>query len=99
MILYELLAGQRPFTADEPLDLYEEIQELDPKSPRTRNPDVPKELERICFKCLAKRRTHRYATATDLLEDLEAFLATCRDSASGRMAADTSVRPTQVPIP
>ncbi len=81
VILYELLAGQRPFTADEPLDLYEEIQELDPKSPRTRNPDVPKELERICFKCLAKRRTHRYATAADLIEDLEAFLATCGDSA------------------
>ncbi len=83
VILYELLSGQRPFTADEPLDLCEEIQELDPKSPRTRNPDVPKELERICFKCLAKRRTRRYATARDLIEDLEAFLATSGDAARG----------------
>ncbi len=82
VILYELLAGQHPFTADEPLDLVEEIQELDPKSPRTRNPDVPRELERICFKCLAKRRTHRYATAADLMEDLDAFLAT-RSKSSG----------------
>ena len=77
VILYELLAGRRPFTADESLELCDEIQELDPKSPRMRNPEVPKELERICFKCLAKRRTQRYATASDLLEDLEAFLATC----------------------
>ena len=61
--------------------MYEEIQELDPKSPRMRNPEVPKELERVCFKCLAKRRTHRYATASDLIEDLEAFLATCSDAA------------------
>ncbi len=80
VILYELLTGQRPFTADEPLDLYEDIQELDPKSPRVRNPEVPRELERICFQCLAKQRTHRYLTAADLIDDLEVFLATCSES-------------------
>ena len=40
-----------------------------------RNPTIPRELERICLKCLAKRRAQRYTTASDLLEDLQAFLA------------------------
>ena len=80
VILYELLSGHRPFTAADRLELFEEIQERDPKSPRMKNPAIPKELERICLKCLAKRRTHRYANASDLLEDLQAFLATCPDS-------------------
>ncbi len=90
VILYELLCGQRPFTADEPLELYEEIQELDPKSPRVRNVDVPRELERICFKCLAKRRTHRYATAADLIEDLEAFLTATSDAEQAAGTAQKS---------
>jgi hypothetical protein len=66
-------------TAPDRLELFEEIQERDPKPPRMNNPAVPKELERICLKCLAKRRTQRYTTASDLLEDLQAFLflATC----------------------
>ena len=77
VILYELLAGRRPFAADSVLELFTEIQERDPKSPRMKNPDIPRELERICFKCLAKRRTQRYANASDLREDLQAFLETC----------------------
>ena len=84
VILYELLSGHRPFTAPDRLELFEEIQERDPKSPRMKNPAIPKELERICFKCLAKRRTHRYANASDLLEDLQAFLATCADPSCRR---------------
>ena len=86
MILYELLSGHRPFTAPDRLELFEEIQERDPKSPRMKNPAIPKELERICLKCLAKRRTHRYANASDLLEDLQAFLATCADSEEAAVA-------------
>ncbi len=82
VILYDLLAGHRPFTAPVGPELYAEIQERDPKSPRMKNPSVPKELERICRKCLAKRRSHRYATASDLLEDLQAFVATCQDPAA-----------------
>ena len=42
VILYELLAGQRPFTAPNRLELFEEIQERDPKSPRRRIRQYPK---------------------------------------------------------
>ncbi len=81
VILYELLAGHRPFTATNMADLSAEIQEREPQPPRMRRPDIPKELERICLKCLAKRRAQRYTTAQDLLEDLQAFLTACPDSA------------------
>jgi hypothetical protein len=36
---------------------------------------VPKELERICLKALAKRASERYATAQDLANDLRHWLA------------------------
>ena len=35
---------------------------------------MPRELERICLKCLSKRRTDRYNTTDDLREDLQAWL-------------------------
>jgi hypothetical protein len=42
---------------------------------------IPKELERICLKALAKRATERYTTARDMADDLRQFLA--RASADG----------------
>ncbi len=96
VILYELLAGQRPFAAPDRQGLFQEIQERDPKSPRMKNPAVPRELERICLKCLAKRRTHRYANASDMLEDLTAFLTTCPAStttAAEKQASGAIVAP------
>ncbi len=93
VILYELISGQQPFIARDRLELLEEIQERDPKAPRTRNPDIPKELERICFKCLAKRRTDRYATASDLREDLEAFLVKCAAPRARDLKTSDSLAP------
>ena len=90
VILYELLAGHRPFESPHMVELFAEIQERDPQSPRMKHPSIPKELERICLKCLAKRRTQRYATAGDLLEDLQTFVASCPDSAEVSVSAAAS---------
>jgi hypothetical protein len=46
----------------------------DPLSPRTFRPDIPRDLETICLKCLNKRPEDRYATAFDLATDLKLFL-------------------------
>ncbi len=94
VILYELLCCERPFRATRVRELFAEIQERDPKSPRMRNPAVPKELERICFKCLTKQRLGRYSAASELLEDLRAFLATSSDSE--RSAANTFAKGTDI---
>jgi hypothetical protein len=46
----------------------------DPRPPRQIDDRLPRELERICLKALARRVTDRYTTASDLAEDLQQFL-------------------------
>jgi len=70
VILYEILTGRRPFIGGTRTELYEEIKRHDPKPPRQIDPSVPSELERICLKCLSKRKSDRYPTGGDLAEDL-----------------------------
>jgi len=55
----------------------ERVKTLDPSPPRQRDHLIPRELERICLKCLAKRAADRYPTARDLADDLREFQLTC----------------------
>jgi serine/threonine-protein kinase len=73
-ILYELLTGRPPFLAADPLALILQIREHDPVAPRRLNPNIDRELELICLKCLQKPPELRYATAKQLADDLNAFL-------------------------
>src|SRR5439155_2948116 len=79
IILYELLTGRRPFKGDSNEELLEQITNLEPRPLRQYDDSIAKELERICFKALAKRAVERYSTAKDLAEDLRHFLAEGRD--------------------
>ena len=76
IVFYELLTGRRPFRAESLSGLLEQVSTLEPKPPRQIDDAIPKELERICLRALAKRATERYSTARDLAEDLRQFLAT-----------------------
>jgi len=73
-ILYELLTGRPPFLASNPIDLLLQIREHDSVAPRRLNPNIDRELELICLKCLQKPPELRYATAKQLADDLSAFL-------------------------
>lgn len=73
-ILYELLTGRPPFQSDTFLATLRMIREQKPVSPREINSRVPAELEAICLKCLEKKPSARYATASDLAQDLAKFL-------------------------
>jgi WD40 repeat protein len=73
-ILYELLTGRPLYTGDTPLDVMVRVLHEDPRPPRACRPGVPRDLETICLKCLAKEPGRRYATAGDLAEDLHRFL-------------------------
>jgi serine/threonine protein kinase/formylglycine-generating enzyme required for sulfatase activity len=79
VILYRMLTGHRPFDGTIADEVFDEILLREPVPPRQRDRTVPKELERICLKCLSKRMTDRYATATDLADDLGAWLAHAAD--------------------
>ena len=73
ILLYELLTGRVPFAGDSSLEMLQSIVEREPTPPSAVVPQVPRDLETICLKCLAKQPAQRYATALDLAEDLRRF--------------------------
>jgi serine/threonine protein kinase len=73
-LLYQLLTGRPPFTADNPLDTLLRVRLEDPVLLSVLRPKLPRDLEVICLKCLRKEPKYRYATALDLAEDLRRFL-------------------------
>jgi serine/threonine protein kinase len=75
VILYELLTGERAFKADSDFVLLEKVRRVELPAPRSLRPELPKELERIVFKALAKEAADRYAWASALGADLESFMS------------------------
>ncbi len=73
VVLYRLITGQLPFTGSGEM-LYYQICYADPPPPRTLNRQIPRDLETICLKAIAKHPDHRYATARELADDLLRFL-------------------------
>ena len=74
-ILYEMLAGVPIFPGKEGYELLYQIANANPPSPRKINPQIPKELEQICLKALAKSPKQRYRTVDSFLRDLKNFVA------------------------
>ena len=67
VMLYEMVVGQVPFSADTPFSIiYDHIYSPLPL-PRTVNPSVPEGVERVLLKALAKERSDRYETVSELV--------------------------------
>ncbi len=73
VIFYVMLTGRLPFSGMEK-DIFTSIQHEDPPRPSICNASVPREVERICLKCLSKRMTDRYDTAAELAAELREWM-------------------------
>ena len=76
IVLYELLAGAPPFPAPTMMEAFRLILSDDPApSPAWVRPEIPRALEAITARCLARAPEDRYPSAAALADDLAAFLA------------------------
>lgn len=68
--LYECLTGVPPFAGDTPLEVLNKVMNDLPIHPGQLKGNLPQSLVAVCQKMMAREREDRYATAKDLLEDL-----------------------------
>jgi serine/threonine protein kinase/formylglycine-generating enzyme required for sulfatase activity len=75
MTLYELLTLRPAFGSSSHAELLDQVRHQDPPRLRALRPEVPRDLETICLKCLRKEPSRRYQSAEALAGDLRRFLA------------------------
>jgi TonB family protein len=73
-VLFEMLTGTRLFRGDSDLTVLEKVRAAQVVPPSTINPEVPKNLDTVVLKALAREPEERYPNASDMLRDLEAVL-------------------------
>ncbi len=73
-VLYEMLTLRRPFEGDTVQEVLADIAERDPAPIRRFNSSVPRDLELICAKAMAKSAEDRYASAGEFADDLDRLL-------------------------
>ena len=74
VILYEMLAGIKPFRGENPLAVMIATTRSEPRPLREIRPEVPPAIEELVARCLRKNRDERYADGTALSGALEAFI-------------------------
>jgi serine/threonine protein kinase len=73
-MLYYALTGEPPFGREASAETMRRIRRDRPRPPRERDHTIPRALEAICLKALENDPGERYASASDLADDLQAWL-------------------------
>jgi serine/threonine protein kinase len=73
-VLYEMLTAERLFVGESDFSTLEKVRNVDVQLPSVLNPKIPKQLEEITMKALAKSSEERYQWANDMADDLNRFL-------------------------
>jgi serine/threonine protein kinase/Tfp pilus assembly protein PilF len=93
VVLYEMIAGRRPFQGDYEDAVAYQITGQQPEPLTAIRTGVPMELERIVNKLLSKNVAERYQSATDLLVDLRASQKTVDESGKSTPSATPVASP------
>jgi WD40 repeat protein/serine/threonine protein kinase/tetratricopeptide (TPR) repeat protein len=75
LTLYEMLTLEPAFAAEQRAQMIDTILHAEPPKPRQLDPQIPRDLETITLKAMAKEPADRYRSATELAEDLRRYLA------------------------
>jgi WD40 repeat protein/serine/threonine protein kinase len=73
VVLYQMICGELPFRGTTPMLLHQVLHD-EPRPPRKLNDRIPRNLETICLKSMAKEAGSRYHDAAELRDDLRRFL-------------------------
>jgi WD40 repeat protein len=73
VVLYQLLTGELPFRGTTRM-LLNQVLHDDPRPPRRLNDRIPRDLETVCLKAMAKEPARRYTGARGLADDLRRWL-------------------------
>jgi len=71
VVLYELLTGEPPFEGDTPVEIAMKHLSTVPEPPSARRPDIPRELDWVVMRALAKDPDGRYQSAEEMDADLD----------------------------
>jgi tRNA A-37 threonylcarbamoyl transferase component Bud32 len=74
VILYQLLTNELPFRGNKAMLLHQVLHD-EPAAPRALNDKIPRDLETIALKAMAKEPGRRYGSAKEMAEDLRRWLA------------------------
>ncbi len=72
VILYQMLTGELPFRGTDRMLVHQVLHD-EPRSPRSLDDRIPRDLETICLKALSKQPADRYRTAGELAADLRRY--------------------------
>jgi serine/threonine-protein kinase len=92
IVLYQMLAGERPFRGDSVVAIATKIANDEPPPLSQKRPEVPSSLRRVVDRCLAKQPSQRYQSGKELAEALSKVLAEIDEAANDRD------RPRMVPL-
>lgn len=89
VVTYQVVTGVRPFRADNFTQVMARIMTLDPEPPCKENPDLPKSVDAVFARALAKKPTERFATCGEFMDALEKACAAATVRAAALPAAPT----------
>lgn len=74
MLLYELLTLETPFAGESYIEVLDKLRSEQSAEFSAADSDIPADLRTICCKCLEKQPRDRYASASELRDDLNRYL-------------------------